>query len=71
VWRHIAAACEDPSPLVRLQALHVLEDTHGAPHANAYRLLRKTCRDADPRVARAAADSIRQLRLRELRKQKT
>jgi hypothetical protein len=69
VWRHVAAACTDPSPLVRLQALHVLEDTHGTPHPNAYRLLRKAREDPDPRVARTAGDYIRQLRLRELRKQ--
>jgi len=69
VWQHIAAACQDPSPIVRLQALHVLEDTHGRPHPNAYRLLRKACQDPDPRVARSAADYIRQFRLREIRKQ--
>ena len=66
VWQHVAAACEDPSPLVRLQALHVLEDTHGAPHPGAYRLLRKALDDPDPRVARAADAYIRQFRLREL-----
>src|SRR5437763_1772861 len=69
VWHHVAAACEDPSPLVRLQALHVLEDTHGTPHPNAYRLLRTALQDPDPRVARAADASLRQFRLRDLRKQ--
>ena len=70
IWRHVAAACEDASPLVRLQALHVLEDTDGTPHPNAYRLLRQACQDPDARVARAAANYLRQFRLRELRKQK-
>src|SRR4051812_17958953 len=71
VWRHVAAACEDPSLVVRLQALHVLEDTDGTPHPNAYRLLRKACQDSEPLVARRAAEYIRQFRLREIRKQKT
>lgn len=68
IWQQIAAACEDSSPLVRLQALHVLEDTHGAPHPNSYRLLRAASSDPDARVASAAAGHLRQLRLRELRK---
>jgi len=68
VWQHIEAAAADPSPLVRLQALHVLEDTETRPHPNAYRLLRQACQDRDPRVARAAADFLRQFRLREERK---
>ena len=68
IWQHIAAACEDPSPLVRLEALHVLQDTHGPPHPSAYRLLRTASSDPDPRVAAAAAAYLRQFRLRELRK---
>jgi hypothetical protein len=71
VWRHVAAACEDPSPLVRLEALHVLQDAPGVPHPAAFRLLREACQDPDQGVAGAAARYLRQLRLRELRKQKT
>lgn len=70
VWQHVATAAEDPSPLVRLQALHVLEDTEGVPHPNAYRLLRRACQDPDPRVAHRAAEYLHGFRLRELRKQK-
>jgi hypothetical protein len=68
VWQHVAAACEDPSALVRLQALHVLEDTEGHPHPTAYRLLRRACQDPDPRVARAAAEYLHGFRLREERR---
>ena len=70
IWQHIAAACEDPSPLVRLEALHVLQDTHGVPHPSAFRLLRAASSDPDPRVATAAAAHLRQLHLREHRKER-
>jgi hypothetical protein len=55
IWEHIYAACEDSSPVVRMEALHVLEDTPRPPDPRVMRALRHARGDPDPRVADAAA----------------
>jgi hypothetical protein len=73
LWDIIFAACEDPSPLVRLEALHVIEDAHtrGFPTAHGMRLLFAAIDDPAPEVRRFVADVTRRLpKLRQARQQR-
>ena len=61
LWDIIFAACEDPSPLVRMEALHVIEDAwaHGVPTRHGMRLIYAAARkDPDEAVRRRARDLI-------------
>jgi hypothetical protein len=66
-YEWILAACDDPSPEVRLQALHVLEDTPSPPDPRLMRTLRLARNDPDPRVADAATRYLQERRTRERR----
>jgi hypothetical protein len=73
LWDVIFAACEDPSPLVRLEALHVIEDAYtlGIPHARGLGLIFAARQDPAPEVRRFAEEIVRLLpRLREVRNQR-
>jgi hypothetical protein len=73
LWDIIFAACEDPSPLVRVEALHVIEDAHtrGFPTAHGMRLLFAARDDPAPEVRRFVAEVIRLLpKLRQVRRQR-
>ena len=61
LWDIIFAACQDPSPLVRFQALHVIEDSYISQmtHPRGMRLLYAALRDPDESVRNYAADVIR------------
>jgi len=65
VRQEIIAACDVPSPRVRLEALHVLEDSPWPPHPHVYRLLRRACDDPDPRVAERARGHLNSVRLKD------
>jgi hypothetical protein len=67
-WEHIFAACEDLSPRVRLEALHVLEDAPTPPDPRLMRALRQARSDPDPRVADAAHRYIKERHERERRR---
>jgi hypothetical protein len=74
LWDIIFAACEDPSPLVRLEALHVIEDAHtrGFPTAHGMRLLFAARDDPAPEVRRFVAEVVRLLpKLRQVRQQRS
>jgi hypothetical protein len=72
LWEIIFAACEDPSPIVRYEALHVIEDAAelGFPTAHGMRLLCAARNDPDPGIRRFAEHALRLLpRLKRMRKQ--
>jgi hypothetical protein len=73
LWDIIFAACEDPSPIVRCEALHVIEDAAelGFPTSHGMRLLCGARKDPDPGVRRFAEEALRLLpRFRQMRKQR-
>jgi len=73
LWEIIFAACEDPSPIVRREALHVIEDSasHGFPDSRGMGRLSAARKDPDPGVRRFAEEALRLLpRLREIRKRR-
>ena len=61
LWDIIFAACEDPSPLVRAEALHVIQDAHehGFATAGGMALLYAARRDTAPEVRRFANDVLK------------
>src|SRR5437016_128666 len=58
LWDIIFAACADPSPLVRLEALHVIEDSYALdlPLARGWKLLCAARNDPAPEIRRFAKD---------------
>jgi hypothetical protein len=73
LWDIILAACDDPSPIVRMEALHVIEDaaSFGFPDSRGMGLLCAARRDPDARVRRFAEEAVRLLpRLRQIRKKR-
>jgi len=60
LWDIIFAACEDPSPLVRVEALHVIQDAHehGVSTAGGMALLYAARRDPAPEVRRFVNDVL-------------
>jgi hypothetical protein len=69
----VFAACKDPSPLVRLQALHVIEDNDALslPVARGMALICEARRDQAPEVRRFAEEAVCLLpKLREVRKKR-
>jgi hypothetical protein len=71
LWDIVFAACEDPSPLVRMEALHVIEDaaSFGFPDSRGMGLLCAGRKDPDPEVRQFAEEAVRLLpRLRQIRK---
>jgi hypothetical protein len=63
LWQIVFEACADPSPLVRLEALHVIEDAYalGLPDARGMTLLCAARSDPAPEVRRFAARAVRLL----------
>jgi hypothetical protein len=61
LWDIISEAYADPSPLVRREALHVIEDAwdHGVDTRRAMRLLYAGQADPDPSVAAYARELVR------------
>jgi hypothetical protein len=73
LWEIIFAACEDPSPIVRAEALHVIEDSasHGFPDSRGMGRLCAARKDPDAGVRRFAEEALRLLpHLREMRKRR-
>jgi hypothetical protein len=73
LWEIIFAACEDPSPIVRYEALHVIEDSaaHGFPDSRGMGLLAAARRDPDPGVRRFAEEALRLLpRFKQIHKER-
>lgn len=73
LWDIIFAACQDPSPLVREEALHVIEDSaaHGFPDSRGMGLLAAARSDPDPGVRRFAEDALRLLpRFKQMEKER-
>jgi hypothetical protein len=71
LWGISFAACKDPNPLVRTEALHVIEDAaaHGFPDSRGMGLLCAARRDPDPGVRGFAEEALRLLpRLRPMKK---
>jgi hypothetical protein len=71
LWDIILAACEDPSPLVRKEALHVSEDSaaHGFPDSRGMGLLCAARHDPDPGVRGFAGEALRLLpRFKQMKK---
>src|SRR5262249_55304203 len=66
-WEQILAACADPSPRVRLEAPHVLEDPPTPPDPRLMRALRHARDDPDPRVADAAGRYLKERHPRDRR----
>lgn len=64
LWDFIFAACQDPSPLVRMEALHVIEDAINlsVPNARGRWLIWKATRDTDPEVRRFAKEKVKVLK---------
>jgi hypothetical protein len=62
LWDIIFAACEDPSPLVREEALHVIEDAHlhGFSTAGGMGLLHAARRDPAPEVRTFVHSTLKQ-----------
>jgi hypothetical protein len=62
LWDIIFAACEDPSPLVRQEALHVIEDAHlhGVSTAGGMGLLHAARRDPAPEVRSFVHSTLKQ-----------
>ena len=60
LWEFIFAACADPSPYVRKEALHVIEDavSQGVPNAHGRRFLWRATQDADPEVRGFAEEAV-------------
>src|SRR4051794_27366537 len=63
LWEIIFAACQDPSPEVRYEALHVIEDAagHGFPDSRGLGQLAAARSDPDPGVRRFAQRALRLL----------
>jgi hypothetical protein len=73
LWEIIFAACQDPSPLVRQEALHVIEDAegHGFPDSRGMGLLAAARSDPDPGVRRFAEEALRLLpRIKQMEKER-
>ena len=68
----IFAMCQDPSPLVRVEALHVIEDAiaRSVPNAHGRRFIWKATKDPDLGVRRFAKEKIKVLQ-RDPRKRKS
>src|ERR1051326_8184357 len=66
LWDLIFEGCADPSPLVRKEALHVIQDSRelGILAPRGLKLLYAARHDPDPEVRRYADDLIRQWELR-------
>jgi hypothetical protein len=62
LWDIIFAACEDPSPLVRVEALHVIQDAHERNFSTAggVALLYAARRDPAPEVRHFVNDVLQQ-----------
>jgi hypothetical protein len=62
LWDIIFAACDDPSPLVRVEALHVIEDAQREGFATAGGMARLYAaqRDPAPQVRRFVNDVLAQ-----------
>lgn len=60
LWELVIAACADPSPLVRMEALHVIEDAweHGLPTGRALRHLYQAQTDEDAAVRARAHELV-------------
>jgi hypothetical protein len=63
LWQIVFEACADPSPLVRMEALHVIEDSYalGLPNARGMGLLCAARDDPAPEVRRFAKEAVRLL----------
>ena len=63
LWGFIFAMCDDPSPLVRVEALHVIEDAiaHSAPNAHGKWFLWRATKDEDPLVRRFAKGHLKRI----------
>ena len=62
LWDFILAACQDPSPYVRKEALHVIKDaTQRVAHVPGRRFLWQATKDPDPEVRRFAEEEVRKL----------
>ena len=72
LWGFIFAMCQDPSPLVRMEALHVIEDAiaRSVPNAHGRRFIWKATKDPDPEVRRFAKEKIKVLQRARKRKSK-
>src|SRR5438094_2409763 len=73
LWEIIFAACADPSPIVRVEALHVIEDSasHGFPDSRGMGLLAAARKDPDSGVRHFAEEALRLLpHPREMRKRR-
>jgi hypothetical protein len=73
LWDIIFAACHDPSPIVRYEALHVIEDSagHGFPDSRGMGLLAAARSDPDPGVRRFAEEALRLLpRIKQIHKER-
>src|SRR5262249_3870697 len=70
LWDLIFEACADPSPLGRMEAVHVLQDSRelGILPPRGLKYLYAARRDASPQVRRYAEDLIRQASLEPRRK---
>jgi hypothetical protein len=71
LWDIIFAACQDTSPIVRQEALHVIEDSaaHGFPDSRGMGLLCAARNDPDPGVRRFAEEALRLLpRIKQIEK---
>ena len=60
LWEFIFAACRDPSPDVRMEALHVIEDSlsHSVPNAHGRRFLIQATKDPDSMVRHFAEEVV-------------
>ena len=63
LWEFIFATCKDPSPAVRKEALHVIEDaiSSSVPNAHGRRFLWQATKDPDPEVRSFAEEHIKKL----------
>jgi hypothetical protein len=70
LWEIVFAACQDESPLVRVEALHVIEDadTQGFNVGRGMAIFHGALKDPDPSVRHFVADV---LRIRSKLKQRT
>src|SRR5439155_19047594 len=71
LWEIIFAACHDPSPIVRKEALHVIEDSaaHGFPDSRGLGLLAAARSDPDLGVRHFAEEALRLLpRIKQIHK---
>jgi hypothetical protein len=60
LWEFIFAACQDPSSDVRMEALHVIEDStsQSVPNAHGRRFLLQATKDPDAEVRRFAEEVV-------------